>query len=148
MRQIEKRESRNKDGQYYTPVCNSLSTSGNINSWTISHLGTEFRGLSRGSKHHGVQGNRHCVLDKPTCSKDKGKVMLRPSCSVLHKLSLNYTAGDTTDVVGVHVLELSDHATWTCHDKLETSAHDEIYVTCNVANPHTLADAESLTLAV
>lgn len=55
------RENRNKDGQYYAPVCNSLSTSGNINSWTISHLGTEFRGLSQGSEHNGVQGNRHWV---------------------------------------------------------------------------------------
>lgn len=53
------RGNRNKDGQYYAPVCNSLSTSGNINSWTISHLGTEFRGLSQGSEHNGVQGNRH-----------------------------------------------------------------------------------------
>ena len=55
------RENRYKDGQYYAPVCNSLSTSGNINSRTISHLGTEFRGLSQGSEHNGVQGNRHSV---------------------------------------------------------------------------------------
>lgn len=37
------------------------STRGNINSWTISHLGTEFRGLSQRSEHNGVQGNRHSV---------------------------------------------------------------------------------------
>lgn len=35
------RHNENKDGQYYAPVCNSLSASGNIRSWTISHLGTK-----------------------------------------------------------------------------------------------------------
>lgn len=48
-------------------MCNSppTPTSGNINSWTISHLGTEFSGLSQGSEHNGVQGNRHSVYQIP-----------------------------------------------------------------------------------